>query len=229
MLYPGAKIPTAKSSDSCDGSIGGSNEVKSLLLRRDGTAAYNGAKNTDNIDAINRDEQTLRVPTLVAGANDTSISVDSHAIMMTVKANENGVGSYTCMIDSTGTGTDTGAGIWTEMEVTSKSTDKIAPDGVADVEIQAAIDPDQTCTGRLDDKENVCMVKCCDATTSESLEKSVYVQIAEEDITPTPTAPASHIEAQATGTVGARHSNPRIKGSSGPIKVHPTQVSKPIN
>ncbi|CCU74932.1 CAS1 appressorium specific protein, partial [Blumeria hordei DH14] len=92
-------IPTARSSDPCDGSVRGSNKVKSLLLRRDGTTAYNGAKNTDNIDAINLDEQTLRVPTLVAGPNDTFISVDSHAIMMTVKANENGVGSYTCMID----------------------------------------------------------------------------------------------------------------------------------
>ncbi|CAD6504993.1 BgTH12-00492 [Blumeria graminis f. sp. triticale] len=203
----GAKIPTAGSSDSCGRSARRSNDVKSLLFMRDGTAACDNTQSIDNIDSADRDKQTIRVPKLVVGPNDTSISVDNHVIMMTVKGNENGVGSYTCMIDSTGTGNSTDAGIWTEMEVTSNSTDKISSDGGADVEIQAAIDPNQTCTGRLEDKENVCTVKCNDAATPGSLEKSVYVQIEEEDSTPTPTDPTIDVEAQATGRAGARHSN----------------------
>ncbi|EPQ61514.1 hypothetical protein BGT96224_A20593 [Blumeria graminis f. sp. tritici 96224] len=213
---------------------------------RDGTAACDNTQSIDNIDSADRDKQTIRVPKLVVGPNDTSISVDNHVIMMTVKGNENGVGSYTCMIDSTGTGNSTDAGIWTQMEVTSNSTDKISSDGGADVvsfrdginaafelivsfqEIQAAIDPNQTCTGRLEDKENVCTVKCNDAAIPGSLEKSVYVQIEEEDSTPTPTDPTIDVEAQATGRAGARHSNAATKGTSGPIIVHPTQMSKPV-
>ncbi|EPQ66458.1 BgtASP-20359 [Blumeria graminis f. sp. tritici] len=195
-------------SDSCGGSVRRSSDVKSLLFMRDGTAVCDNTQSTDNIDATDRDKQTLRVPKLVASPNDTSISVDSHVIMMIFKGNENGVGSYTCMIDSTGTGTRADAGIWTEMEVASNSTDKTSPDGVAVVEIQAAIDPNQTCTGRLDDKENICIVKCSDAATPGSLEKSVYVQIAEEDSTPTPTDPKSDVKAMGTvGAVGSLQTN----------------------
>ncbi|CCU74926.1 CAS1 appressorium specific protein [Blumeria hordei DH14] len=216
VLYPEAKSAIASASKICDGSVPGSNEVKSLLFTRGGAAACNNADNagnpndvdnTENIDATNRDKQIFQVSKLVTGPDDKSIIVDSHTIMMTVKANENGVGSYMCMIDSTGTGTDTGAGIWTEMEVTSNSTDKIAPDGVADVEIQAAIDPNQKCTGRLDDKENVCMVSCRDAATPGSLEKSVYVQKAGEQNTPTPTDPNSDIQARDTVAMSSKRSH----------------------
>ncbi|CCU79685.1 CAS1 appressorium specific protein [Blumeria hordei DH14] len=201
-------VPNTSGSNIRDGSVPRLNEVKSLLFTRDGAATLNNAdnannaENPENIDATNRDKQIPQVSKLVTGPDDKSITVDSHMIMMTVKANENGVGSYMCMIDSTGTGTS--AGIWTEMEVTSKSTDKISPDGVADVEIQAAIDPNQKCTGRLDDKENVCVVRCSDAATPGSLEKSVYVQKAGEQNTPTPTDPNSDIQARAT--VAATHS-----------------------
>ena len=118
-----------------------SSDVKSLLLISVGNAVCDNTQCTDNIVATDRDKQTLRVPKLVASPNDTSISVDSHVIMMIFKGNENGVGSYTCMIDSTGTGTRADAGIWTEMEVASNSTDKTSPDGVAVVvSIRVGID-----------------------------------------------------------------------------------------
>ncbi|SZF02304.1 unnamed protein product [Blumeria hordei] len=222
-------VPNTSGSNIRDGSVPGSNEVKSLLFTRDGAAAFNNAdnannaENPENIYATNRDKQITPVSKLVTGPDDKSIIVDSHMIMMTVKANENGVGSYTCMIDSTGTGTDTGAGIWTEMEVTSKSTDKFSQDGVADVEIQAAIDPNQKCTGRLDDKENVCMVRCSDAATPGSLEKSVYVQKAGEQNTPTPTDPNSNIQARATRAVSSSRpqrvpSRPQRSNAPGVIK-----------
>ncbi|SZF02301.1 unnamed protein product [Blumeria hordei] len=229
-------VPNTSGSNTCDGSVPGSNEVKSLLFRRDGVAACNNADNagnpddvdnTENIDATNRDKQTAQVSKLVTGPDDKSIIVDSHMIMMTVKANENGVGSYMCMIDSTGTGA--GAGIWTEMEVTSKSTDKFSPDGVADVEIQAVIDPNQKCTGRLDDKENVCMVRCRDAATPGSLEKSVYVQKAGEQNTPTPTDPNSNIQARATRAVSSSrpHRVPSRPQRSKPAQPRPQRSNAP--
>ena len=203
MLYHGAKTATASGSDICGGTVRGSNDVKSLLFIRDGTSACNNSENTENtdnmdiIDATNHDKQTLQVSKPVADPDNMSIMAASHVIMMTVKGNENGVGSYTCMIDSTGTG----AGIWTEMEVKSDSADKISPDRVADVKIQAVIDPNQTCTGRLDDRENVCMVKCNDAATPGTIEKSVLVQLLDMDNTPTPTDPNSDIQPRASAVI----------------------------
>ncbi|CAD6504987.1 BgTH12-00486 [Blumeria graminis f. sp. triticale] len=220
-------VTNTSGSDICGGSVPSSNEVKSLLFTRDGAAACNNAENrkdinnTDNIDATDRDYQMLQVSKLLVGPNDSSVIVDSHTIMMTVKGNENGVGSHKCKIDSTGTG----AGSWTEMEVTSNSTDKISLDGVADVEIRAVIDPNQKCTGRLDDKENVCMVKCSDAANPWLLEKFVYVQKVGEQNTPTPTDPNSDIQARATAAFSPKMSN-LVAASAFTMAARPSHKSK---
>jgi hypothetical protein len=81
-------------------------------------------------------------------------------ISMTVhQVNSDGAGPYTCMIDSTGTGTQ-----WVEMQVTTNiegsRRGRNEDTEASDLPLTAAIPADQTCTGTVAGQENVCMVRC---------------------------------------------------------------------
>lgn len=80
-------------------------------------------------------------------------------IMMTVhQVNGDGAGPYTCMIDSSGTGT----GGWTKMEVETNVPGKNSRSRAKAEEfpLTAKIAADQKCTGSVAGMSNVCMVRC---------------------------------------------------------------------
>ena len=98
------------------------------------------------------------------------------SVQMTLhQVNSDGAGPYTCMIDSTGTGTN-----WQSIQVTQnvdgnqKGRDQAGSetDHVRDITVgserpanhhqplNVAIPQDQTCTGTVAGQDNVCMVRC---------------------------------------------------------------------
>jgi hypothetical protein len=79
-------------------------------------------------------------------------------ITMTVhQVNGDGAGPYTCMIDSTGTGTN-----WQAIDVTQNVPGRNGRSNAraTDIPLKAAIPAGQTCTGTVAGQSNVCMVRC---------------------------------------------------------------------
>jgi hypothetical protein len=100
------------------------------------------------------------------------------SLMMTLhQVNGDGAGPYTCMIDSTGTGTN-----WTAMTV-SQNVDGNArgrnnANAKTDLPLQVAIASDQTCTGTVAGQSNVCMVRCQNPARAGPFGGCVPVQMA---------------------------------------------------
>jgi hypothetical protein len=79
-------------------------------------------------------------------------------ISMTVhQVNGDGAGPYTCMIDTTGTGTN-----WQAIDVTQQvpGNNGRSKAKATDIPLKAAIPADTACTGTVAGQQNVCMVRC---------------------------------------------------------------------
>lgn len=84
-------------------------------------------------------------------------------VMMTLhQVNGDGAGPYSCMIDSTGTGTQ-----WTNMQVATNvpGTNSRSKAKATDFPLTAKVAADQTCTGTAGDMTGVCMVRCNNAAS----------------------------------------------------------------
>nr|QGP74445.1 EWCA7 [Podosphaera xanthii] len=104
-------------------------------------------------------EPAQQMAKLVQDSNGLPMVSQGGMIMMTLhQVNGDGAGPYSCMIDSTGTGT----GGWTKMEVATNVPGKNSRSKAKaqDFPLEAKIAADQTCTGSMAGMDNICMVRC---------------------------------------------------------------------
>nr|QGP74441.1 EWCA8 [Podosphaera xanthii] len=119
----------------------------------------------NNVDACGEtlgggpNEPAQQMAKLVQDSNGLPMVSQGGMIMMTLhQVNGDGAGPYSCMIDSTGTGT----GGWTKMEVATNVPGKNSRSKAKaqDFPLEAKIAADQTCTGSMAGMDNICMVRC---------------------------------------------------------------------
>ncbi|KHJ30675.1 putative eka-like protein [Erysiphe necator] len=121
-------------------------------------------------------DPTSQVAKVAQDSNGLPMVSAGGMIMMTLhQVNGDGAGPYSCMIDSTGTGT----GGWTKMEVATNVPGKNSRSKAkaTDFPLSAKIAADQTCTGSMGGMDNVCMVRCNNAANAGPFGGCVPVQM----------------------------------------------------
>lgn len=121
-------------------------------------------------------EPAKQMAKLVKESNGMPMISAGGMVMMTLhQVNGDGAGPYSCMIDSTGTGT----GGWTKMEVATNIPGKNSRSKAkaTDFPLSAKVAADQTCTGNMAGMSNICMVRCNNAANAGPFGGCVPVQL----------------------------------------------------
>ncbi|KIW07995.1 uncharacterized protein PV09_00941 [Verruconis gallopava] len=93
----------------------------------------------------------------MTGGQLPQISPGGEITMTVHQVNGDGAGPYTCMIDTSGTGTN-----WQAIDVTQQvpGNNGRSQARATDIPLKAAIPDGTTCTGTVAGQQNVCMVRC---------------------------------------------------------------------
>ncbi|KAF2202424.1 hypothetical protein GQ43DRAFT_501660 [Delitschia confertaspora ATCC 74209] len=136
------------------------------------------------------------------GGTLPQISAGGQVMMTLHQVNADGAGPYTCMIDSTGTGTQ-----WTPIQVTQNIDGNRRGNNRAtstmDLPLTAAIPASQTCTGTVAGESNICMVRCQNPARAGPFGGCVPVQMADGNGTAAAAPSAASLATTPTGAAAA--------------------------